>query len=76
MSEVRCEIKQRLGVLSENPKTGWKTEANIVSWNGGPDKLDIRDWNPDNTRSGRGKTLTSDEAKVLKAILDRLFGGE
>ena len=43
MSEIRYEMKQHLGVLSKNERTGWTTEANIISWNDGPDKLDIRD---------------------------------
>ena len=63
MSEITCEIKEHIGVLSENPKTGWKTEANIVSWNGGQDKLDIRAWSPDHDRRHKGITLRLDEAK-------------
>ena len=76
MSEIRCEMKQHLGVLSKNEKTGWTTEANIVSWNGGQDKVDIRDWSPDHSKFSKGKTLTRTEAEALRAILNRLLGGE
>ena len=73
---VTWEIRKRLGVLSTNEKTGWTKEANIVSWNGLPEKLDIRDWNPDHEKMSRGVTLAEGEAKLLKRMLDDLFGGE
>ena len=76
MSEIRYEMKQHLGVLSKNERTGWTTEANIISWNDGPDKLDIRDWSPDHNGRGKGKTLTEAEARALSSILEKLFGGE
>ena len=73
---VTWEIRKRLGVLSTNEKTGWTKEANIVSWNGLPEKLDIRDWNPEHDKMSRGITLAEGEAKLLKRMLDDLFGGE
>ena len=73
---VTWEIRKRLGVLSTNEKTGWTKEANIVSWNGLPEKLDIRDWNPEHDKMSRGVTLAEGEAKLLKRMLDDLFGGE
>ena len=73
---ITFEIKQRLAVLSENPKTKWTKEVNIVSWNNGPAKLDIREWNPEHDRMSRGLALKEDEARALRVALDRLFGGE
>ena len=73
---VTWEIRKRLGVLSTNEKTGWTKEANIVSWNGLPEKLDIRDWNPEHDKMSRGITLAEGEAKLLKRMLNDLFGGE
>ena len=32
--EVTFEIKEHIGVISENNK-GWTKEVNLVSWNGG-----------------------------------------
>ena len=76
MSEkVTFEIRRILGVLSENPKTGWTKEANIVSWNNGPEKLDIREWNPDHEKMSKGVTMNEEEAKTLQAMLNDLFGG-
>ena len=72
--QVTWEIRQHLGVLSTNEKSGWKVEANIVSWNNGPEKLDIRAWNPDHAKMAKGITLTREEAENLYAALQRLFG--
>ena len=70
---VRYQIKRHLGVLSANEKSGWKKEVNIVSWNDGPDKLDIRDWNPDHTKMAKGITLTEPESRALALALEELF---
>ena len=32
MSDIKFEIKEELGVLSENAK-GWRKEVNLISWN-------------------------------------------
>lgn len=32
MAEIKFEIKETTGVLSESPK-GWKKELNLISWN-------------------------------------------
>ena len=71
--QVTFEIRQHLGVLSTNEKTGWKVEANIVSWNNAPEKLDIRAWNPDHSKMAKGITLSEPEAKALYAALGKLF---
>ena len=71
--KVTYEIRKHLGVLSTNEKSGWKVEANIVSWNNGPEKLDIRAWNPDHVKMAKGITLTSDEARALGLVISDLF---
>ena len=73
MAEVKYEIKRHIAVLSTNEKSGWTKEANIVSWNGGPEKLDIRDWDPDHSKMAKGITLTSDEARTLSTALAEVF---
>lgn len=72
MAELKYEIIENLGVLSENDK-GWRKELNLVSWNERPAKYDLRDWNPDHTRMTKGITFTEDEAKVLAEILKDEF---
>jgi hypothetical protein len=64
MAELKYEIIKELGVLSENSK-GWKTELNLISWNEYPAKYDIRSWNPEHTRMGKGITLTEEELNTL-----------
>ena len=33
-------------------------------------KYDLREWNPDHSRMGKGITLTDEEVETLKAILN------
>lgn len=69
MAELKFEITERIGVLSENAK-GWTKELNKVSWNEREPKYDLREWNPDHSRMGKGITLTDEEVVTLKAILN------
>ena len=55
MAELKFEITERIGVLSENAK-GWTKELNKVSWNEREPKYDLREWNPDHSRMGKGIT--------------------
>ena len=64
VNEIKFAIVRKVGCLSENGK-GWRKELNVVSWNERDPKLDIRDWNEDHTRMGKGVTLTRDEAVKL-----------
>lgn len=71
---VTCEIKKHLGVLSVNKRTNWRAEANIVSWNGQADKLDIRSWSPDHTSRSKGVTLRlDDEGRELAKVLAEYY---
>ncbi len=72
MADIKYEITERLGTLSENSR-GWSKELNLVSWNGAPAKFDIRDWSPDHDKMGKGVTLSEDEAKKLYEILRTRF---
>lgn len=71
MAEIKFEIIKNIGVLSETAK-GWKKELNIVKWNERDPKYDLRDWSPDHTKMGKGITLTEDEVKKLKEILNQM----
>ena len=57
MPEIKFEITEKLGVLSENEK-GWKKELNIVSWSEAEPKYDLRTWNDTHERMGKGITIT------------------
>ena len=67
--DIKFEIVKEIGVLSESSK-GWKKELNLVSWNDGTPKYDLRDWDPEHQKMGKGVTLTEDEVRALKTLLD------
>jgi hypothetical protein len=69
MTEIKFEIIENIGVLSESSK-GWTKELNLVSWNGREPKYDIRDWDPEHEKMGKGVTLTEEELMKLKELLD------
>ena len=68
MSDISFEIKEKIGVLAEHT-TGWTKELNLVAWNGGAAKWDIREWNPEHTSMSRGLTLNDDEMKNLLTLM-------
>lgn len=68
MADIKYEIKENVGEISANA-SGWTKELNVISWNGGADKYDIRDWSPDHEKMGKGITLTKEEALKLKELL-------
>ena len=70
MADIKYEIKEELGVLSESAK-GWKKELNLISWNGAAPKYDLRDWSPEHEKMGKGVTLTEEEALNLKTLLNQ-----
>lgn len=67
--EFKYEIINELGILSEGNK-GWRKEFNRISWNGREPKYDIRDWAPDHQKMGKGITLTEEELRKLKELID------
>ncbi len=71
MAEFKYEIVKTLGVLSENAK-GWTKELNLISWNGREPKYDIREWAQEREKMSKGVTLSVEELKGLKDILNQL----
>lgn len=69
MNNIKYEIIEHIGILSENEK-GWKKEINLISWNEREPKYDIRDWSENHEKMGKGITLSEDEAKRLRNILN------
>ena len=66
--EFKFEILAELGVISESNK-GWRKELNVVSFNGNAPKYDLREWDPNHEKMGKGITLTETELEALKKIL-------
>lgn len=63
-NEFRFEIVKNIAVLSTE-KSGWTKEINLVSFNDNPPKYDIRTWDQEHQKMGKGITLSKDEMKEL-----------
>ena len=70
MNEIKYEIVEHIGVLSESAK-GWKTELNLVSWGEREPKYDLRNWSENHERIGKGIALSKDEMLKLKELLNK-----
>lgn len=68
--EVRFEIMEHIGVLSTH-STGWNKELNLVSWNGGQPKYDIRDWDMAHEHMSRGVTLHEKEMRQIFELMKK-----
>lgn len=68
MGDVNFKI---LDTLIEFPPEdgGWRKELNLVSWYGKTAKYDLRSWNEDHSRNGKGITFTKEELLLLKEKL-------
>ena len=71
MADFKYEILDNIGVFF-NSKNGWTKEINIISWNGADGKVDIRSWSPDHSRMGKGISLTVEEFKALKELMNEI----
>ncbi len=72
---MEYKIIESIAVISR--RGSWAKELNIVKWGEHDPKYDIRDWNEDHSRCGKGITLTEDEASILLAAMQgRLRGIE
>jgi hypothetical protein len=71
MAEIKFEIKETIGKISDSPK-GWTKELNLISWNGREPKYDLRDWAPEHEKMGKGVTLSLEELRNLRELLNKL----
>lgn len=69
MAEIKFEIKETVGSLSQSSK-GWNKEINLISWNGKEPKYDLRDWAPEHEKMGKGVTLNVEELRALRDLLN------
>lgn len=72
---ITFNILEHIGVLSinTNREPAWTKEVNIVSWNGGRAKIDVREWNHEHNRMSKGLTLLEDEAEKLAIMLAKKY---
>ena len=74
MDEITFEVREHIGTITTRP-SGWSKEINVVVWNSGEPKIDIRDWDSEHTRMSRGITLTEEEAETLYNVLKKRYEG-
>ena len=65
------DIKKKLGVISK-ARNGWTKEINLVAWNGGEPRYELRSWSPDHTRMGKGIAFNREELGHLREILAQI----
>ena len=68
--EFSYEVVEEIATIGEPTPSGWSTQLNLVSWNGKEPKLDIRSWNEDHSRMGKGISLSMEEATQLSIFLN------
>lgn len=68
---IKYEIKENIGTLSTSSK-GWLKELNLVSWNDRDVKFDIREWSEDHSKMSKGITLSNEEVRELKDLLNKI----
>lgn len=73
MADFKYEIQEELGVVSESGR-GWTRELNLISWNEGKPKYDLRDWAPDHAKMGKGISLTKEELESLYNLIGEVLG--
>ena len=68
--QFKFEIVKSIAVLSTE-RSGWTKEINLVSFNDAPPKYDIRSWDPDHEKMGKGISLSREEMQtMLDALAD------
>lgn len=70
--EIECDIIESYGIFSAGTKN-WNKEVNLVSWNGMPAKLDIRSWQKNHEKCGKGIAITREEAAELVKLLNKIL---
>ena len=70
--QFKFDIIQNIAILSTD-KSGWTKEINLISFNGAAPKYDIRSWDPNHEKMGKGITLTKEEIIQLESVLRELL---
>lgn len=72
MSEFSFEVKEVVAVLTAPNDKGWSVKLTKTSWAGREPVYDIRSWNSDMSKCGKGKTFTIEELRSLMFALPTL----
>ncbi|WP_271001751.1 YdbC family protein [Listeria seeligeri] len=64
-------IYKTIAKLSQ-PNNGYTKELNVISWNNREPVYDIRTWDAEHTKYGKGVTLSVNQLIELKQLLDKM----
>ncbi|MGI6722310.1 MAG: YdbC family protein [Anaerovoracaceae bacterium] len=67
--EITYDIHDHIGVIKAY-NSGWQKELNIIAWNNGNPKYDIREWDMKHEHMTRGITLNAEEMEQLYRLMD------
>ncbi len=70
---ISYRINDNLAVLSTS-NTGYTKEVNVITWNHGARKIDIRNWSPER-KCAKGISLSMTEAMKLLGALEEQYVG-
>lgn len=70
MDEFKYEIQKEYGIISDGK---WPKKLCLVSYNNAEPVYDIRPWNDDMTKMGKGVTLKLDELITLRDLIDKVL---
>ena len=66
---MEFEIYKHIAAISK-PNNGWTKELNYISWDSREPVYDLRTWNEDHTKMGKGVTITAGEMVRLKEVVE------
>ena len=70
-SDLNFKIIRDLGAFGEGK---WQKHLTIINWNDKGEKYDIRPWNEDMTKMGKGVTLSKDDLYDLYNMIESELG--
>lgn len=65
---IKFKIYKHIGNISE-PNNGWTKELNLISWDDREPVYDLRTWNGNHSKMGKGVTVTAGEMKRLQELI-------
>ena len=59
-NDITFEIMEHIGTIDviDGREEKWTKEVNVVAWNGGKPKIDVRDWNEAHDRMSQMQSST------------------